>query len=70
MYRNMIAKKEMCTIIGDIKGEQQDNAVVSQCIEISKNLIDFQLYAYSQEEFIPGFDIFGDGLMYYERLDE
>ena len=70
MYRNMIAKKEMCTIIGDIKGEQQDNTVVSQCIEIAKNLIDFQLYAYSQEEFISGFDIFGDGLMYYERLDE
>lgn len=66
-YNHMIAKKEMCIIVGSITGEQKDNTVLEDCIQIAKLLVDFQLFAYSQEEFINGFDIFGDGLMYYER---
>lgn len=65
-YRKMTAKKEMCVIIETITGEQKNNIILNDCIQITKKLIDFSLFAYSHEEFISGFDIFGDGLMYYE----
>lgn len=68
-YNRMIAKKEMCTIIGDIRGEQRNNEVLVDCIQVAKKLVDFSLFTYSQEEFIDGFDIFGDGIMYFERTD-
>jgi len=68
-YNKMIAKKEMCRIVGSIKDEQKNNEVLNECIQVAKKLVDYSLFTYSQEEFIDGFDIFGDGLMYYERFD-
>lgn len=70
MYRSMVAKKEMCSIVGSIRGEQRNNSVNEDCLQVAKKLIDFQLFAYSQFEYINGFDIFGDGFMYYEETDE
>lgn len=70
LYKSMIAKKEMCVIIDDIKGiksAESNNAIREECIPVMKKLIDFQLDAYANEEFINGFDIFGDGLMYYGK---
>ena len=70
IYNSMVAKKEMCVIIGDIRGEQKNNIVLNDCLQVAKKLIDYSLFTYSQEEYINGFDIFGDGLMYYERIEE
>jgi hypothetical protein len=70
IYRSMNAKKEMCTIIGDIRGEEKDTSILNDCLQVAKKLVDFQLFAYGNEEYINGFDIFGDGLMYYERFDD
>lgn len=70
VYNKMIAKKEMCVIVGSIRGEQKNNAILDDCLQVAKKLIDYSLFTYSQEEFINGFDIFGDGLIYYERLEE
>lgn len=68
-YNTMTAKKEMCTIINSINGKQKSNEILNECIQVARKLIDYSLFAYSQEEFIDGFDIFGDGLMYYERVE-
>lgn len=70
MYNAMMAKKEMCTIIGSIKGEQINNNSISEdCMQVAKKLVGFALNAYSHTEYISGFDIFGDGLMFYEETD-
>lgn len=70
MYNTMIAKKEMCTIIGSIKGEQVCNDNISEdCMMVAKKLVGIALNAYSHTEYISGFDIFGDGLMFYEETD-
>ena len=69
IYNKMIAKKEMCIIVESITGGQKNNTILNDCIQVTKKLIDYTLFAYSQEEFIDGFDIFGDGLMYYERSE-
>lgn len=69
MYNKMVAKKEMCVIIGSIKGEQKNNVILEDCLQVAHKLIDYSLFTYSKEEFINGFDMFGDGYMYYERLE-
>lgn len=68
LYTKMIAKKEMCIIINLVKEQHKDNTVLNDCIQVAKKLIDYSLFTYSQEEYIDGFDIFGDGLMYYEKV--
>ena len=70
VYNSMVAKKEMCVIVGSIRGEQKNNNVLNDCIQVAKKLVDYSLFTYSQEEFINGFDIFGDGMMFYERFEE
>ena len=70
LYNQMVAKKEMCTIVGSIRGIEKEDRMLSDCAQIAKKLIDHSLYTYSQEEYIDGFDIFGDGLMFYERIQE
>jgi hypothetical protein len=69
-YNAMVGKKEMCKIVNSITGEQKNNVVNDDDIRVAKKLIDFSLFAYSKEEFINGFDIFGDGYMYYERIED
>ena len=69
-YNTLVGKKEICTIVGDITGKQKNNEHLNESIEVAKKLVDYSLFTYSQEEFIDGFDIFGDGLMYYERTDD
>lgn len=71
MYNAMVAKKEMCTIIGSIKEEQINNNGISEdCIQVAKTLVGFALNAYNHVEYISGFDIFGNGLMFYEETEE
>lgn len=70
IYNKMVAKKEMCIIIGSINDKQSNNIILNDCIQITKKLIDYSLFTYSKEEFINGFDVFGDGLMYYERIED
>jgi len=65
IYRKMNAKKEMCSIVTSITGKQSNNDRLNDCIKIAKTLIDYELYTQSQEQFIPGIDLFGDGLMFY-----
>ena len=69
LYNKMIAKKEMCIIVKSINDKQKDNTILNDCIQVAKKLIDYSLFTYSQEEFIDGYDIFGDGLMYYTRSE-
>lgn len=66
-YNSMVAKKEMCSIIGDVIGKQISNDIQNECFKAASNLIGFIVQSYSSEEFISGFDIFGDGYMYYEH---
>lgn len=69
IYRMMNSKKEMCSIIETVTGKQQDIIRLDDCIAIAKKLVDYSLFAYSNQEYIPGYDILGDGLMIYEEFD-
>lgn len=66
-YRGMVAKKEMCRIVNDSLSKQKDNTHLDECIEVGRKLMSIPIYACKEEESIDGFDIFGDGLMWFTR---
>lgn len=66
-YRGMVAKKEMCRIVNDALSKQKDNTHLNECIEINRKLMSIPIYACKEEQSIDGFDIFGDGLMWFTR---
>lgn len=66
-YRSMTAKKEMCRIVNDVLSKQKDNTHLNECIEINRKLMSIPIYACKEEQSIDGFDIFGDGLMWFTR---
>ena len=66
-YRGMMAKKEMCRIVNDALSKQKDNTHLNECIEINRKLMSIPIYACKEEQSIDGFDIFGDGLMWFTR---
>ena len=68
-YRSMCSKVEVCRIIRDHGfREQKDNSVSNECISIGKSLISFPAKVQIESEYIPGYDIFGDG--YFFVLNE
>lgn len=69
LYKSMVAKKEMCKIVSSINNKQKDNDIIDDCIAVSRNLLNMPLYAYTNEEFINGFDIFGDGMVIFTNDD-
>ena len=66
-YRGMVAKKEMCRIVNDSLSKQKDNTHLDECIEVGRKLMSIPIYACKEEQSIDGFDIFGDGLMWFTR---
>jgi hypothetical protein len=64
-YRNMVGKKEMCRIVKDVLSKNIDNPHLNECIAVNKKLLSIPLYAHKNEEVIDGYDIFGDGLMWF-----
>lgn len=68
-YRNMNSKVQMYRLINDHKliTKQEDNTVLNECISINHSLMNFSIESFMNEEHIDGFDIFGDGYMFWLR---
>lgn len=74
-YRSMQSKVSLVKLVNDTNLKPQTeqdidkSRIINQCISINKSLAESSIRAINSTECIPGFDIFGDGLMYYTRED-
>lgn len=66
-YRAIDNRLVMCNIINDhnLSETKRDTKVVEECVSIARSLLDMGRYVLDTEEYIDGYDIFGDGLMFY-----
>ena len=72
MYRNMNSKITMCKIVDMVKSDANIDVtnnsaamLLKDCADLCGTVIDHGLYVDSTSTFMNGFDIFGDGIMYY-----
>ena len=74
LYRSMISKKQMYTLLEDnnLYAKQKDNsqekAILDQEIYAAKIALDLSLFSLQNEEYLDGYDLFGDGYFYYENI--
>ena len=72
-YRSMQSKVSLVRLINDTNLKPQTeqdidkSRIINQCISINKSLAEPSIRAINSTEYIAGFDIFGDGLMYFTR---
>lgn len=72
-YRSMQSKVSLVRLINDTNLKPQTeqdidkSRIINQCISINKSLAEPSIRAINSTECIAGFDIFGDGLMYFTR---
>ena len=67
IYRGIESKIEMCSIVSDHKIKQNGKGTVEvheDCKAIAYNLASMARWEINNEEYINGFDLWGDGLMY------
>lgn len=67
-YNAMNSRVEMCRLVKDVDincKKQNNNVVVNECIQINKKLLEVPLAINDQSQYINGYDIFGDGIMFY-----
>lgn len=65
-YRSMEAKTVMARLVNDLSISQQPvNNVLTECMDICQNLIHYCNETDKTSELINGYDMFGDGLIYY-----
>ena len=68
-YKAINSKIEISKIIKDHNiAKQKDNSVITECASVAHDLLKFPLMVNAESEYIPGFDIFGDG--YFFILNE
>ena len=72
MYRNMNSKITMCKIVDMVKSDANIDVtnnsaamLLKDCADLCGTVIDHGLYVDNTSTFMNGFDIFGDGIMYY-----
>ena len=70
-YKSMNNKIEICRIVKDnnLSSKQQNNSVLHECASVAKSLLNIPLKANTDIEYINGYDIFGDGIMYFNNDD-
>lgn len=68
-YNNIESRVEMCRIVDDHKlsKKQTDNRVEKECLEVARSLRDFMILTEVKAQPIDGYDIFGDGYLFYTR---
>lgn len=67
-YRSMQSKIEMCRILSDHNIAHTSNKaakVMSESLDICKSLLTIPVDTMMNDEYINGFDVFGDGLMFW-----
>ena len=72
-YRAIKSKKTMYHLINEAKKQDDNNisdAIAHDCIEIAKNLLYMPYSCMMHEEYIDGYDIFGDDYMFWVRENE
>lgn len=71
VYRGMESKKQMYRLLDDLSLAKQKNNtdVLNDCISVAKDLCKLPLFSVNNEEYIDGFDLFGDGYFYWLRED-
>ena len=72
-YRAIESKKTMYRLLNIAKNKQTNNTteqILDECASVAKDLTYMPYIAAMQEEYINGYDIFGDGFMFWLREDE
>ena len=68
-YKAINSKIEICRIINDSDLATKDDSIAKEAGKAAKSILSIADYLNNTEEYINGFDIFGDGLFYYLRED-
>lgn len=64
-YKAINSKLEINRLIGDHNlAEQKDNGVLVECASVAHDLLRYPIKANEESEYIPGYDIFGDGYFF------
>lgn len=65
-YKSMSNKIEICRLVknNNLSIKQKDNTILSECISVNKNLFKMPTMVKNTEEYINGYDLFGDGIVY------
>jgi hypothetical protein len=64
-YRAIQSRVEMVKIVSEVTGKQNSNTIHQDCLSVAKKLIGVTARATAFDEYINGFDLFGDGYMFY-----
>ena len=69
-YRSMTNKQEIVKLIKDnnLSKKQDNNNVLNECVTINKSLLAHTLFVNNNIDFINGYDLFGDGLIFIENI--
>lgn len=69
-YKAINSKVEMCRIISNhgLNKNEVNNNIVAECASIARDLVKFPMKVKNETDYIPGYDIFGDG--YFFILNE
>lgn len=68
VFNKMESKVEMVKIINDLNlstKKDRGEEIIKECVDISRDLMYYSTRAQFTSDFINGFDIFGDGLMFF-----
>lgn len=70
-YKSLNTKIEICRVINDNKlsTSNKDTSLLNECATVAKSLMKIPMLANKNVEFINGYDIFGDGIMYFNNDD-
>ena len=64
-YKAINSKLEINRLIGDHNlAEQKDNGLLIECASVAHDLLRYPIKANEESEYIPGYDIFGDGYFF------
>lgn len=68
-YRAMQSRVEMVKIVSEVTGKQNSNTIHQDCLSVAKKLLEVSANVTKSDEYIDGFDLFGDGYMFYTEED-
>lgn len=66
-YKSMNNKVQICRLIKDnnLADKQDNNTILNECVSINRDLMNTASAVLQSEQIINGYDMFGDGIMFY-----